>query len=951
MTKRILAMMLAVIMVMSLLPATMAVEYGAGSGDSYTYMLFLNVDDILHPGKTIVNQDTAEDATDIAKIHELTGDRRWDNPSEMSYHASVTAVGQNQGLEGSGNYWSRRIGTEHEGVSVGTNGVWKVFKIDGFNAAGILPAGEFLRVHVAPAYKVTVDDVDMGYYAVGETVDLNLAKEDHVIDDVNVNVSGLVIYNNESFVMPNSEVNITVTYKELFDVKFETELGTTPEAQEVADGDFAKEPADLSVEGYTFLGWYLDDAETAFDFENTAITDDITLTAKWEAEEYEITYQIYKNGSETPVEGTFAYTYGDDFMATLSAAIDVASQKNKHAVRYEFDGWYLNNALVTEDTMPISNITVEGYFYDFFRVNYFINGELDHSDEISSKNLAEYELPSYSKHYNFDGWYQASKDIGNPNKRTAKLTVLKKTDLYATLSEVEYKVNFHVLNAEGEEIDGYSDTVTISTWEEYRNSIENFEKEGYTFDGWYEKAADIGNENKREPLPLNPLKKWELYGKLTANEYTVTLDANGGEVSPETITVTFDSAYGELPKATLTGYTFNGWYDENGNKVTADTIVKTAEDHELTAQWTANTYAVKFDKNETKATGEMADQGFTYDEAQNLTANAYAWTNHIFMGWATTSDGEVVYADEAEVLNLTAEDGATVTLYAVWAEDYNHNNIDDSTEPHYDIIYTDGVKGRKIFKDQVYEDVLVGMPTPKFVGRMNYAGFAFAGWKPCWSNTVTGDVVYVAQWKQTYFQVDKPTKPAPAPAPTHDCASADYIDLDTTMWYHEATDYVLDNGLMQGTGNKMFSPYMTTTRGMIVTILHRLEGMPAAKGANPFSDVDESKWYAEAVLWAAENGIVLGYDGKFSPEDEITAEQLMLILQRYAEYKGLTESDLAVPVLAPYEYNTWAEAGVTWAYIRGILEIGTSIDDLTAPATRVELAAYLYNFCTAILEK
>ncbi|MBE6936625.1 MAG: hypothetical protein E7458_09075 [Ruminococcaceae bacterium] len=231
------------------------------------------------------------------------------------------------------------------------------------------------------------------------------------------------------------------------------------------------------------------------------------------------------------------------------------------------------------------------------------------------------------------------------------------------------------------------------------------------------------------------------------------------------------------------------------------------------------------------------------------------------------------------------------------------------------------------------------------------AGYEFIGWKggrlP--EKMPAHDVYLIPCYRQIYFQIDKPAKPVTPVVPVHDCPSAEYRDLDTSAWYHDATDYVLANDLMKGTGNKLFSPYMTTTRAMVVTILYRLEGEPAAPKANPFSDVPADEWYTDAVLWAAKEGIVLGYDGEFFPEDEITGEQLMLILQRYAEYRGADE--ITVPMIAPYEYNTWAEAGVVWAYLNDILEIGIDVEDLTQDATRVELAAYLYNFCVNFIEK
>lgn len=107
-------------------------------------------------------------------------------------------------------------------------------------------------------------------------------------------------------------------------------------------------------------------------------------------------------------------------------------------------------------------------------------------------------------------------------------------------------------------------------------------------------------------------------------------------------------------------------------------------------------------------------------------------------------------------------------------------------------------------------------------------------------------------------------------------------------WYADAVSYVYQHGLMTGTSENHFSPDVTTSRAMIVTMLYRLEGSPAVSGAAAFPDVAAGQWYADAVAWASANGIVTGYDnGNFGPEDTITREQLAVIFYRYAAYKGL----------------------------------------------------------------
>lgn len=126
-------------------------------------------------------------------------------------------------------------------------------------------------------------------------------------------------------------------------------------------------------------------------------------------------------------------------------------------------------------------------------------------------------------------------------------------------------------------------------------------------------------------------------------------------------------AASELPTApTKTGYTFTGWYtDEACTQLYEQEYI--TGNVTLYAGWRANTYTIAFNGNG-KSSGTMENLGMTYDTAANLTANAFKRSGYVFKGWSTTATGPVVYADEASVKNLTAVDGATVTLYAVWEQ-------------------------------------------------------------------------------------------------------------------------------------------------------------------------------------------------------------------------------------------------------------------------------------------
>lgn len=187
--------------------------------------------------------------------------------------------------------------------------------------------------------------------------------------------------------------------------------------------------------------------------------------------------------------------------------------------------------------------------------------------------------------------------------------------------------------------------------------------------------------------------------------------------------------------------------------------------------------------------------------------------------------------------------------------------------------------------------------------------------------------------------------------PAHNCPSLAYSDLDVTKWYHLSTDYVIANGLMNGVGDGKFTPHDTTTRGMIVTILYRLEGKPGVSGDCPFNDVKAGSWYEDVVAWAEKNGIVEGYgNGKFGPEDTITREQMATILYRYAEYKGYDVTGKAdlTKFTDSDEISTWAKTALSWANANGLVEGDGSKLMPKGDAERCQIAAILHRFCENI---
>lgn len=114
-----------------------------------------------------------------------------------------------------------------------------------------------------------------------------------------------------------------------------------------------------------------------------------------------------------------------------------------------------------------------------------------------------------------------------------------------------------------------------------------------------------------------------------------------------------------------------------------------------------------------------------------------------------------------------------------------------------------------------------------------------------------------------------------------------FTDVSESDWFYDDVMFVFVKKLMVGVSDTLFDPYGTTTRAMTATTIWRMEGSPAPKGGNPFTDVKNGEWYTDAILWAAENEIAEGYGGGlFGTNDPVTREQLAAFFFRYAEYKG-----------------------------------------------------------------
>jgi uncharacterized repeat protein (TIGR02543 family) len=419
-----------------------------------------------------------------------------------------------------------------------------------------------------------------------------------------------------------------------------------------------------------------------------------------------------------------------------------------------------------------------------------------------------------------------------------------------------------------------------------------------------------------------------------ANTYTVKFDPNEGEGNPYTQIFTYDVAQNLTANAfTKTGYTFAGWSTApDGSVVYTDTqpvsnlTAANGGTVTLYAQWTPNSYTVHFECNGGD-NGSMSDQRFTYDAVQSLAPNGFTKTGHSFDGWSTTPDGSVVYTDTQPVSNLTAANGGTVTLYAQWTV----NSYTVTLHPNGGTI-ADG----KGVTSYTY-GVGAALPTARDITRFSYA---FLGWydnAQCTGEPVTeitaadiGNKTYWANW--AYISSE----------PSYSVLLGDYAhgSVHTSHRTPEAGTTVTLT-VTPDEGYELASLTVTANSGSKLTLTPLGDGkysfkmpaeavtvdavfVPAGTAAFPFTDVPESYWAYDEIVWVYTNGYMNGTSATtFNPGGTVTRQQVWMILARLS---GADPANMA-------EAKAWAKAN-------GISD-GTNPGK---PVTRQQLAAMLYRY-------
>ena len=461
-------------------------------------------------------------------------------------------------------------------------------------------------------------------------------------------------------------------------------------------------------------------------------------------------------------------------------------------------------------------------------------------------------------------------------------------------------------------------------------------KEGYHFKEWQVVSpAGLVITNNKFTMPNDNVEVKAIFEEdapPAPTEFTITVKTDGKGTASASHVKAVAGTEITLTATPNTGYHFKEWQIISGGVTIKDDKFLMPNDNvevkaifEKDAPPAPTEFTVIFDGNGgTPSVGSMT----TTDQKLTSLPSASRSGSYSFDGWYTEKSG-------GTKITTATVFSAKTTVYAHWTYTGGGGGGYNPPVTYYTLRFETGGGSdipsvREAYN--TYIDLTKYVPT--------WRGHTFIGWytERSLMNKVSG--VYLTKDMTVYagWRVDE--NPGTGANP--------FTDVSEKDWFYGDVMFVYENGLMLGTSKTLFSPHGTATRGMMATILWRMEGSPVPKGKNSFTDVEAGKWYADAITWTAENGIFAGYGKeKFGPDDPITREQLAAIFYRYADYKGY---DLAVKgnldkFKDADKITDYAKTAMQWAVGSGLMK-GKSgnLLDPQGTATRAEIAAMLHRF-------
>ena len=351
---------------------------------------------------------------------------------------------------------------------------------------------------------------------------------------------------------------------------------------------------------------------------------------------------------------------------------------------------------------------------------------------------------------------------------------------------------------------------------------------------------------------------------------------------------------------------------------------------------------------QTDGHGTASASSTTAKAGEQITLTATPNSGYRFAGW--TSSDNITFANAGSAQTTFTMPANDTTITANWKKKSSGGSVF-----FWDLKFdTNG--GSKI--DTVTEWEYSTIDLDEYVPEKE--GYKFVGWYADEDLTKKIDEVYLTQDTTVYAKWEKIEEEVPEEPEeveeVEETETISFLDVKESDWFYEAVSYAVENGLMSGMSEDIFAPNTPLTREMLAVILWNLEGNPTPNDVAPFLDVTSDKYYANAIAWANENGIVAGYGDTFGVGDFITREQFAVMLYNYAQYQGydvsVGEDTNILSYTDAFDISNYAYPAMQWACGAGIM---SGNDDGTlnpqGKATRAEAATMLMNFCENVVKK
>ena len=636
------------------------------------------------------------------------------------------------------------------------------------------------------------------------------------------------------------------------------------------------------------------------------------------------------DGKITGVDATMEYRAESETIYTACTGIEIENlSAGNYFVRYAED----NNHFASPD----AEVTVgEGKPLADFTITFNGNGGSGSMEPVTVKAGTNYILPACGFTAPADQEFKAWEIGGAEYKVGDSYTVDRDTEIKALWeNSVITPTTYTVTVGNDGNGTGTATPSTAATGTEI--TLTATPKEGYHFKEWQVISGGVTIKDNKFLMPSANVEVRAIFEKdapPVPTEFTITVktDGNGtASASPAKAAAGMEITLTATPKE---GYHFKEWQVISGGVTIKDdkftmpdgnVEVKAIFEKDAPPAPTEFTITVKTDGNGTASASHAKAVVGT-----EIILTATPKTGYHFKEWQVISGGVTIKDDKFTMPS------ANVEVKAIFEKDTGGGGGGYNPPVTYYTLRFETGGGSDI--PSVREAYNTYIDLTKYVP--TWRGHTFIGWysERSLMNKVSG--VYLTKDMTVYALWRVNENPNTGANP--------FTDVSEKDWFYGDVMFVYENGLMLGTSKTLFSPYGTATRGMMATILWRMEGSPAPKGKNSFTDVEAGKWYADAITWTAENGIFAGYGkDKFGPDDPITREQLAAIFYRYADYKGydLTVKGNLDKFKDADKITDYAKTAMQWAVGSGLVK-GKSgnLLDPQGTATRAEIAAMLHRF-------